>query len=140
MSKADIAVALRFMQAMSTNDAELADECLAPDAVALARGHGNFAGERPRATMIGAIARFEELMPGGLNFTIGNVTAGSGRVAVEAEGNAVTAQGVPYRNHYCFVMTVRSGKVAHVDEYFCTRHADEVLWPLFSAAGIDEAR
>ena len=91
MSQADIAVALRFMQAMSTNDAALADQCLAPDAVAVARGHGSFAGERPRATMIGAIAAFEDLMPGGLNFTIGHVTAGDGRVRVEAEGNAAAS-------------------------------------------------
>lgn len=137
MSEANIAVALRFMQAMSTNDADLAERCLAPGAVALARGHGNFAGERPREVMIGAIAKFAELMPGGLNFTILDVTAGADRVAVEAEGNAVTATGAAYRNHYCFVMTIRDGKVSRVNEYFCTRHADEVLWPLFSAAGID---
>jgi ketosteroid isomerase-like protein len=135
MSEANRAVALQFMEAMSTNNPELADAVTAPDAVAVARGTGKFAGTRSRDTMVGGIELFKQMIPTGLRFKIGAVTADAERVAVEAEGNAVTAEGTPYCNQYCFVFTIRDGKVAHINEYFCHKLADEVLWPLAEKTG-----
>jgi ketosteroid isomerase-like protein len=59
-----------------------------------------------------------------------STTAEGDRVAIEAEGNGVTHEGTPYRNQYCFVVTVRDGKIVQANEYFCTKLADQVLWPL----------
>lgn len=126
-------VVLRFMQAMGSNDAALAATCLAPDACAIAKGYGKFAGSRPAKVMVGMIEAFRQLVPAGLNFTITGVIAEGDRVAVEAEGDAVTSAGAPYRNQYCFVFTLRDGLISQVNEYFCTVHADEVLWPLVAA-------
>ena len=135
MSDENRAVALKFMEAMGTNDPELADECVAEDGVAIAKGTTKFAGLRNRDMMIGGIELFKRMMPTGLRFTIGDVTAEGNRVVVEAEGNAVTAAGTPYCNQYCFVFTLKDGKIRKVHEYFCTKLADEVLWPIAEKAG-----
>jgi ketosteroid isomerase-like protein len=79
------------------------------------------------------------MMPTGLNFTIHTVTAEGDRVAIEAEGNAVTSQGTPYRNQYCFMFTLADGKIKQINEYFCNVHANEVLWPLVEEAQKQEA-
>ena len=127
--------ALDFITAMSTSDPALADRCLAPNAVAVARGFGKFAGSRPREVMVGTIIAFNELLPTGLCLTPHTVTADGPRVIVECEGNAVTSEGKAYANHYCFVFTFEDGLIAHVNEYFCNVLANEVLWPLVEAEG-----
>jgi ketosteroid isomerase-like protein len=130
MSEENKRVVLQFMEAMGTSNAELAEPCLAPDACAIAKGYGRLAGRREAATMTGMIEAFKALLPTGLNFTIHRVIADGDSVAVEAEGDGMTSTGVPYRNQYCFVFTLEGGKIKQVNEYFCTIHADEVLWPL----------
>jgi ketosteroid isomerase-like protein len=79
------------------------------------------------------------MMPDGLNFTIKTVTAEDDRVAIEAEGNAVTSLGTPYRNQYVFLFTLADGKIRQVNEYFCNVHANEVLWPLVEQAQKEQA-
>jgi limonene-1,2-epoxide hydrolase len=135
MSEANKAVALQFMEAMSSNRPELADPVVGPDAVAVAKGTSKFAGPRSRDMMVGGIELFKTMIPTGLRFKIGDVTADGDRVAVEAEGNAVTAEGTPYCNQYCFVFTIKGGKIVHMNEYFCGKLADEVLWPMAEKAG-----
>lgn len=133
MSEENKRIALQFIEAMSTGNAELGAACLAPDAFTLTKGHGKFAGRREADVMIAMIAGFEAVLPTGLRLSVKNVIAGGDHVAVEAEGDGVTAAGVPYRNQYCFVFTLADGKVKQLNEYFCTVHADEVLWPLIAA-------
>lgn len=135
MSEANKAVALQFMEAMSSNRPELADPVVAEDAIAVARNTSKFGGSRSRDMMVGGIELFKQMIPTGLRFTIGDVTAAGDRVAVEAVGDAVTAEGKPYCNQYCFVFTVKDGKIVHVNEYFCSKLADEVLWPMAEKAG-----
>ncbi|MEZ5744012.1 MAG: nuclear transport factor 2 family protein [Sphingomonadaceae bacterium] len=135
MSEENRRVALRFMDAMGSNDAESAAECLAEDAVAVAKGTTNFAGTRSREMMLGGIAAFTSILPEGLRFSDIRTTAEGDRVLVEAKGNGVTAGGEKYDNDYCFAMTFRDGKIAHVNEYFCTKLADGVLWPLVQGTG-----
>lgn len=99
----------------------------------MAKGFGKFAGTRYRDTMVGMIDEFKKLVPSGLRFTVHTVTAGGDRVAVECEGDAVTVEGKPYRNQYCFVFTFAGGKIKQVNEYFCNVLANEVLWPVVEA-------
>ena len=132
-------VARDFITAMSTSDPALADRCLAPGAVAVARGFGNFAGTRNRAVMVGTVEAFKTILPTGLCLTPITVTAeggrDGGRVIVECEGGATTSEGRAYANHYCFVFTFENGLIVHVNEYFCHVLANEVLWPLVAAEG-----
>ncbi|MDE2405589.1 MAG: nuclear transport factor 2 family protein [Sphingomonadales bacterium] len=128
-------VALDFIRAMSTNDTALADACLAPEAIAVARGFGKFAGTRRRDVMVGTIDAFARILPTGLRLTPRTVTAEGDRVVVECEGDATTCDGKAYANQYVFIFTFAGGLIARVDEYFCHVLANEVLWPLVEAEG-----
>jgi len=121
---------LRFIDAMGRSDGAAAIPCLDPEAYTLAKGYGKFAGVRTYDTIVGTIDAFKTLLPTGLRPDVKTVTAEGDRVVVEFEGNAETFTGVPYRNQYCMVFTMRDGRIRQVNEYFCTLHADEVLWPL----------
>jgi len=135
MSEANKALALRFVETMGSNDAEGVRACLAPDAMATTKGFGKFSGSRDAETVVSAIEAFKELMPTGLRLTVQSVIGEGERVVIEAKGDAVTGDGKAYRNDYCFVMTFRDGKITQLNEYLCSRHADEVLWPLAEKMG-----
>jgi ketosteroid isomerase-like protein len=130
MAENDKQVVLTFLEAMSASDPETAARCLAPDACTLAKGFGKFAGVRRHEQIIGTIGAFKTLLPTGLRLSVKSVTAEGDRVVVESEGNAMTSAGEPYCNQYCMVFWLRDGKITRVNEYFCTKLADEVLWPL----------
>lgn len=130
MSEENKAVVNTFLQAMSVGDGPTAATCLAADAFTLAKGFGRFAGVREFDTIVGTIEAFRKLLPTGLQVDIKTITAEAERVVVEFEGNATTCDGKPYHNQYCMVFTLADGKIKQVNEYFCTIHADEVLWPL----------
>ena len=133
MSTTNEAVVMRFIEAMGTSDPDTAAGCLAPDAFTLAKGFSKFSGERRYDTIIGTIAAFKTLLPTGLDPDIHTVTSQGDRVVVEFVGRATTAEGKPYNNEYCMVFTLAEGKIKQVNEYFCTKLAEEVLWPLLSA-------
>lgn len=130
MSEHDKTLVLNFIEAMGAADPARAASCLAPECRAVAKGFGKFAGARPYETMIGTIDAFKKLIPTGLRPRILSVTAEGERVAVEWEGDGVTADGAPYCNQYCMVFIVRDGLIRQVNEYFCNVLADRVLWPL----------
>ena len=127
------AVVKTFIEAMGTSDGATAATCLSPDAYTLAKGFGKFAGVRRYDTIVGTIEAFKKLLPTGLCPEFKSFTAEGDRVVVEFEGNATTSDGKPYNNQYCMVFTLSDGKIIQVNEYFCTKTADEVLWPLVEA-------
>lgn len=130
MSEANKQTVLKFIQAMGEGDGKTAAPLLDPEAFTLAKGYGKFAGVRKYETIVGTIDALKALVPTGLRPEIVSVTAEAERVVVEWEGNAEASNGKPYRNQYCMVFTMRDGRIKQVNEYFCTIHADEVLWPL----------
>lgn len=136
MSEQNKAIALRFLEATGLNDAETVIACVEPDGVSVAKGTSKFTGPRRFGTNIAdTMETFKKIIPTGLRYEFLSVTAEGDRVVVEAEGHAVTHDGKPYCNQYCFVCTVTDGKVTQVNEYFCTKLADEVLWPAYESAG-----
>lgn len=135
MSEANKAVALRFIEAMSASDPEAAAACMARDGRAVTKGYSRFAGTRPAELVIGAIDSFKMLFPTGLGLVVQSVLADGDRVVIEAEGNATTADGAPYRNQYCFVITVKDGLVHQINEYLCSALAEAVLGPLVERTG-----
>lgn len=128
-------VTLRFIEAMGSNDPEAARACFADDGVAVTKGFSHFAGTRGADTVAEAIESFKALFPTGLRLDIKSVMADGDRVVVEAEGNAVTAEDKPYTNHYCFVATLRDGKILQFNEYLCSALAEQVLWPMVERMG-----
>lgn len=65
--------------------------------------------------------------PGGLNYTVLNLTAENDRVAVEAIGEGVHVSGKPYKNHYHFLFVWRDGKILQLKEYMDTELVTEVI-------------
>lgn len=128
-------VVLAFIAAMGSSDKAAAIPCLHPEAFTIAKGYTKFAGRRDYDLIVGTIDAFRSLVPTGLRPDVKSVTAEGERVVVEWEGNAITSAGTPYCNQYCMVFTLKEGLIAQVNEYFCTIHADTVLWPLVEAMG-----
>lgn len=136
MSEQNKEVVLTFIRAMGAGDSALAAQCIAEDTFTLAKGYGKFAGVRTHDTILATISAFKNLMPEGMKPDIVSVTGEGERVVVEFEGNGMLINGQPYCNQYCMVFTVREGRIRQVNEYFCTKLADEVLFPLVAAAGL----
>lgn len=55
------------------------------------------------------------------------IIADGDHVAVQAKGNAETVEGNRYDNDYCFVFTMKDGKIVKVVEYMDTILADQAL-------------
>lgn len=133
MSEQNKKVVLTFIEAMGCGDTDAAAPCLDPEAFTLAKGYGKFAGVRRYDTIVGTIGALKVLIPTGLRPTVLTVTSEGERVIVEWEGDARTSEGKAYCNQYCMVFSMRGGRILQVNEYFCTKLADEVLWPLVAA-------
>ena len=138
MSEQNKQVVVCFIEAFSRGDAEATKMCLAPDAMAIAKGFGKLSGARTYEFIVATTAAFKGLMPSGLRPTFHSVTAEGDRVVVEFEGDATLANGERYCNQYCMVFTLRDGKIRQVNEYFCTILADQKLGPLLGE--IEEQR
>jgi ketosteroid isomerase-like protein len=130
MSEQSKQVVRTFIEAFGRGDADTAATCLAPDAVAIAKGFGKISGPRPYEFIVGTTRLFPQMMPTGLRPTFSNFIAEGDRVAVEFEGDATLANGDSYANQYCMVFTLEGGKIKRVHEYFCTVLADQKLGPL----------
>jgi len=130
MNEQNKQVVVKFIEAMGKSDAATAATCITSDAFTLAKGFGKFAGVRQHDVILATIDAFKTLVPTGLSCVIHTVTAEGDRVVVEFEGNATLVNDKPYNNQYCMVFSLRDGKIKQVNEYFCTKLADEVLWPL----------
>jgi len=129
-------IVLRFLEATGNNDAATVEACVDPDGLSVAKGTSRFTGPRRFGTNFAAtIEAFKKIIPTGLRYRVCSVTAEGDRVVVQAEGDAITQDGKPYCNDCCFVCTVINGRVVHIDEYFCTKMADDVLWPSYESVG-----
>ncbi|HEX4378273.1 MAG TPA: nuclear transport factor 2 family protein [Steroidobacteraceae bacterium] len=123
-------VALKFIYAMGAGDAAAVETCLAPGAITMARNFSKFAGVMKREQIVSMVSAFRSLMPNGLAFTVLSVIADGDRVAIECDGDAVLRSGTIYRNLYCFVLHFADDLISEIHEYFCSKLADELIWPL----------
>jgi uncharacterized protein len=126
-------VVLEFIEAFSRGDGEATRACLTPEARAVAKGFGKLSGTRAYQDIVANAAAFRELIPSGLRPSVKSIIAEGDRVAVEFEGDARLANGEHYANQYCFVFTLRDGKIDLLHEYFCTLLADQKIGPLLTA-------
>jgi ketosteroid isomerase-like protein len=85
------------------------------------------AGTVGKDTVRKRLTRNLKLLPGGLEITVGAVTAEDDRVAVEAESKGVLVNGRLYHNRYHFLFVLRGGRIRLVKEYLDTLHAREAL-------------
>ena len=132
MSEQNKQVAIRFIEAFSRADTETLKTCLVPEAVVHSKGFGKLSGTRSYEFIVATTSAFKDVIPTGLKPKFHTVTAEGDRVVVEFEGDATLANGEPYRNQYCLVITLEKGRIRQVNEYYCTLLADEKIGPLLA--------
>ena len=130
MSEQNKKVACTFIESMSAGDAATFDSVLAPDAIAIAKGFCRLSGTRQRAQMVNGVKAFKQIVPKGFQPVFRTITAEDDRVMIEWEGNATLSNGAAYHNQYVMAFTLKDGKITQVNEYFCTKLADKVMYPV----------
>ncbi len=73
-------------------------------------------------------ATLKAIFPNGLNLKIHTVIAEGPHVAIQAESDAVAANGKKYANRYHFYMRFEGDKIAQVREYNDVNHVREVFF------------
>ena len=80
-----------------------------------------------KEAFVKAMSEFSVLMKKRVTFTIVAATAEANRVAIEAEGDGLTAAGKPYRNRYHFLFEFRTGRLVRIKEYMDSAYAAQTL-------------
>lgn len=73
-------------------------------------------------------ATLKAMFPNGLNLKIHTVIAEGPHVAIQAESDAVAANGKKYANRYHFYLRFEGDKIAQVREYNDVNHVREVFF------------
>lgn len=116
------ATVLRLMRAMDVCDADTIREIIAPTATWWVLGVGVLDREN--------VIQQLQLLLGDAQVAethIVGTTAEDDRVAVEARGNFVFADGRAYRNHYHHLYTLAGDRVVGVREYLDLRETERVF-------------
>lgn len=117
-----------YFQAISDNRPGDAWSMLAEDAVWTVGGHSPLAGTYTK-TQLGELTEKVILarLVDGLRIELKRIVAEDDTVAVEFEGTGTRSDGMIYNNHYCFLLTVKDGKLWRCTEYLDTYHYNELI-------------
>ena len=77
-------------------------------------------------TLPGVAEQFRAVLSGpakGVEFVERGIMAEGDRVLVEMVGQGMLTTGKEYRNRYCFILTVKDGRISGCHEYMDTAHA-----------------
>lgn len=129
MSSVNKQAVATFLEALGKGDSDRMAEVLAPDVEACAMGVGSFSITRDRATILEAAGMLMAAIPAGIAFEIVSLIEEGNRVVAEVKGRSLLADGTPYNNSYAFVAEMADGKIAHINEYYCTLLVEQVLVP-----------
>jgi ketosteroid isomerase-like protein len=114
---ANRAVAAGFLDAIAAGDIDLCAALLHPDAVWWVQGWGEISAPLFLTSLEGTIERSSSR-----SIQIGLMTAEEDRVAVQANGEFVFAEGV-YANSYHYLFEIADGRIVKGYEYLDTRIA-----------------
>jgi len=122
------ALATAYFKAISDNRPADAWAMLAEDAIWTVGGHSPLTGSYSKAelghlTEKIILARLID----GLRVELKRIVAEGDTVAVEVEGTGKRPDGKVYNNHYCFLLTVKDGKLWRCTEYLDTYHYNELI-------------
>ena len=85
------------------------------------------AGLKSKTEMTALLNSLVPISKDGLKITPTLMTAEADRVAVKARSHGEFPSGFVYENEYHFLVTVRDGKVASVEEFLDTMHTAALL-------------
>ena len=113
-------VALGFIEDARNGRHAEAMARLAPDVVYDVVAPAPYGGIYDRAGLIALSTDTVSRLATPIHLTVKGVTAEGERVAVEAEGHAVTKSGKPHFNRFHFLFVVRDGVIVETREYLDT--------------------
>jgi len=125
-------VARRFVETFSNCQYDDWGALLADDAVYEFPGTALVSGVFTKQEMIEKVKGIPLLFPNGIQLKIRNLTAEEDRISVEAQGSAVSVEGVPYNNVYHMLFVIRDGQIKEAREYVDTILADKLFGPFIS--------
>jgi ketosteroid isomerase-like protein len=122
--------ALAYIEGIGTRDLEGIFKLLHEDATFWQIGKKlELAGPHDMAETARLSEKAISKFPNGMKFKIKTVTGEGNRVAIEAESDAVMANGKPYNNQYVFFFYFDDdGKIIEFREYWDTLYAFETMF------------
>jgi ketosteroid isomerase-like protein len=118
----DAEIALHYLELANTGQTEAAAALEHPDIRFWLSGRLIVSGDLTAVQHQKASAGVHDIFPAGYRLHIKSVTAASGRVAIEAKGDGVLADGVRYTPDYALFFEIRSGLIASMHEYIDTEY------------------
>lgn len=120
-TEANKKIALEFFDALGRRDVARMDGLMHDDLQWWVIGEDGFGGLKNKNELKAAIQMLWDAMAGDCTINFPVLTAEDDRVAMIGQGEMVTTGGVPYRNTYNFLVTIRDDKVFAGREYFDTK-------------------
>jgi ketosteroid isomerase-like protein len=116
------AIVKAWFDKLATGDATGAFELFAPDTVYVLQGTTPVSGTyRGLPAILGDFfAPWRMRIDGDLTLALDELIGEGERVVALARGSAKTVTGARYDNQYCFVFTVRGGRITEVNEFLDT--------------------
>ena len=119
-------IAIKFFETLSSGSETYLD-FYTDDSIIWTAGDNAIGGTRTKQEIIEFAQGVLDSFPNGITFKITGITAENERVAVEVDGEAIHASGLPYNNQYHFLLTIKDGKILELKEYMDTQLAAKVL-------------
>ena len=119
-------IAIKFFEALSSGSETYLD-FYTDDSIIWTAGDNAIGGTRTKQEIIEFAQGVLDSFPNGITFKITGITGENERVAVEVDGEAIHASGLPYNNQYHFLLTIKDGKILELKEYMDTQLAAKIL-------------
>ncbi len=111
-------IARDAIEALGRLDTEKFLSYMADDVDFETPGEHFIAGKKSKADLAAELPSMQQVIPGGVSFSLRSVTAEDDRVHIEGVGSARTIDGRPYNNTYHWALQIRDGKIIAFRDYF----------------------
>lgn len=131
--------AINYLKALVDGDVALMDSVLTEDFDAVDRNSAKIGGWRSREEVIAFAAAVPDLFQERLRFEYESVTAEDDRVVCQVKGFSKLADGRQYNNQYIYFFYMRDGKIRHMDGYYDSKLADELVFETMDEQNVPAA-
>lgn len=131
--------AINYLKALVDGDVALMDSVLTEDFDAVDRNSAKIGGWRSREEVIAFAAAVPDLFQERLRFEYESVTAEDDRVICQVKGFSKLADGRQYNNQYIYFFYMRDGKIRHMDGYYDSKLADELVFETMDEQNVPAA-
>ena len=131
--------AINYLKALVDGDVGLMDSVLTDDFDAVDRNSAKIGGWRSREEVIAFAAAVPDLFQERLRFEYESVTAEEDRVVCQVKGFSKLADGRQYNNQYIYFFYMRDGKIRHMDGYYDSKLADELVFETMDEQNVPAA-